>query len=122
MNENEFELNGKRYKAVPAKIRCTGCVFTFGSADCAAAPPCISYVGGEHSFVRFVEIPKQKTNGDRFRAMSNEELAEYMCDNGRDCDDCIIEEFCKHIGLGCKGSWLKWLNSPAESGKGCCHD
>lgn len=63
----------------------------------------------------FLFEPIPQTNGDRFRAMSNEELAEYMYDNGLDCDRCIIEEFCKHIGLGCKGSWLKWLNSPAES-------
>lgn len=51
----------------------------------------------------------QQTNGDRLRAMSNEELAEsiLICPMSLDYE-CPLEIDCKQ----CK---LDWLNSPAES-------
>ena len=53
--------------------------------------------------------PAIKTNGDRVRAMSNEELAEsiLICPMRLDYE-CPTEIECKQ----CK---LNWLNSPAES-------
>ena len=53
--------------------------------------------------------PKPLTNGDRLRAMSNEELAEsiLICPMRLDYE-CPPEIECKQ----CK---LDWLNSPAES-------
>jgi len=93
MNENEFELNGKQYKIISSSFREDG----------------MSFIS--------ITVPKIKTNGDRIRAMSNEELAEYMYDNGLDCDRCIIEEFCNQRRKRCKEVWLDWMNSPAESGE-----
>lgn len=54
-------------------------------------------------------IAKPLTNGDRLRAMSNEELAEsiLICPMSLDYE-CPPEIECKQ----CK---LDWLNSPAES-------
>ena len=50
------------------------------------------------------------TNADRFRAKSDEELADFMCDIGecnRRCPakvgDCIISD------SACKSAWLNWL-------------
>lgn len=61
-----------------------------------------------------------KTNADRIRAMSDEELAELMEDKG----DCPPIE-CPHDGKGakitrldCKMCWLDWLKSPVEVDNG----
>ena len=65
------------------------------------------------SYIRATEIhyalyAKKQTNGDRIRAMSNEELAESMllCPMRLDYE-CQEED--------CKTCLLDWLNSPAES-------
>ncbi len=55
-----------------------------------------------------------KTNADRIRSMSDEELAEFMCHNISNetvnCAFCAAEEFCRigHIG------WLGWLKQEAD--------
>ena len=61
-------------------------------------------------------IAKPLTNGDRLRAMSNEELAEIIT-KGNDCNYCLVHDFCEKTfyRLSCKDAWLAWLNSPAES-------
>ena len=52
---------------------------------------------------------KPKTEGDKIRAMSDEELADFICHNVSNgtvnCAFCAAEEFCRigHIG------WLEWL-------------
>lgn len=56
--------------------------------------------------------PKPMTNGDRIRAMTDEELArsrfgEVIC-------DLIPYEFCKGSDIGCNVCKEKWLGSPAE--------
>ena len=58
---------------------------------------------------------KPKTNADRFRAMSDEELAKLLygfCENSIACWDC------QHFDSGCGGkkyeSWVEWLQQPAE--------
>lgn len=64
--------------------------------------------------------PAIKTNGDRFRAMSNEEMADRISINVI-CDFCPAEtNTCKHRNgsknvESCCSAWLEWLNSPAES-------
>lgn len=49
------------------------------------------------------------SNADRIRAMSDEELAEFMCHNVSNgtvnCAFCSAEEFCR---MGHNG-WLEWL-------------
>ena len=59
---------------------------------------------------------KPKTNADRIRAMSDEELAEFLCDfRGCDTDEntcigCKGEQYCRagHAGT------TEWLKQPAE--------
>ena len=61
------------------------------------------------------------TNADRIRAMSDEELAEFMKHKGRCPDET------KHRGcvLSCGECWLEWVKQPAEDAnpfhyeKGC---
>lgn len=55
------------------------------------------------------------TNSDRIRAMSDEELAEYLCGLTYCCE-------CEHRDT-CNGEdgYLKWLRQPAEDCE-ACHD
>lgn len=53
---------------------------------------------------------KPKTNADKFRTKTDEELAEWIS-NQVDCDSCRIESLCyEECKCGdCKKAWLKWL-------------
>ena len=61
---------------------------------------------------------KAQTNADRIRAISDEELAKFLCElrssesYGFPCSECVAEEFCHdgHTGM------IDWLNLPAEEG------
>ena len=52
---------------------------------------------------------KPQTNADRIRAMTDEELAEFIIGKSN-CGACPNEEQCDdwHIG-SCKDAWLNWL-------------
>ena len=54
------------------------------------------------------------TNGDKIRAMTDEELAEWLCDSS-DCylGRCIAFELCRS-GVGKANGMKKWLQQPAE--------
>ena len=60
-------------------------------------------------------IGKPKTKADNIRAMTDEELAEFMCHNVSNgtvnCAFCAAEEFCRmgHIG------WIDWLKQEADN-------
>lgn len=54
---------------------------------------------------------KPKTNGDRIRAMTDEELAEWMDDNIK-CSSCWLDDEC--YGKSCKEMFLEWLRSTVE--------
>ena len=64
----------------------------------------------------------EKTNADKIRAMSDEEIAEFVCRNGINtlCDiicggECnAIASFKKSGDEACKGIVMKWLQQPAE--------
>ncbi|MBE6977640.1 MAG: hypothetical protein E7438_03250 [Ruminococcaceae bacterium] len=60
---------------------------------------------------------KPKTNADRIRAMSDEELAELFhgfCDNGERCVYCpLYEKSCAGVHSDVP-KWLEWLQQPAE--------
>lgn len=68
--------------------------------------------------VGFLEGQKPMTKADRIRAMSDEELADFLgmlCHGIEDCADCPLYHD------GCPGSgefyeWIKWLQQPAEGG------
>ena len=59
-----------------------------------------------------------KTNADRIRAMSDQELAELFARG--ECGYCRIHDFCaaQENGLNCEASWLDWLSQEAEEVKG----
>lgn len=61
------------------------------------------------------EDDKPKTNADRIRRMSDEELVE-LIDNSLDCFDCYKCEYrdksnCFYGGIYCKDHVLKWLQT-----------
>lgn len=97
MSENRFKLGRVHYKAVPQKNPCCGCAFENDYRVCCVAPLCIGPYRSDGRNVIFVE--DIQTNGDRIRAMSNEELAKFLEVN------CSTPE----------KLWLDWLNSQAES-------
>lgn len=59
------------------------------------------------------EAKPKPTNADRIRAMTDEELAEFMCHNVSNgtvnCAFCAAAEFCR---MGHNG-WLDWLKQEA---------
>lgn len=58
---------------------------------------------------------KPKTNADRIRAMTDEELAE-KASVRTFCIACPVTGCDANIGLNqCRDTWLAWLRSPAES-------
>lgn len=58
--------------------------------------------------------PKPVTNGDRIRAMTDEELARSRF--GKIICDLIPREFCIESDTGCDACKVKWLGSPAKEG------
>lgn len=102
-------------------------VFTKGLYNCACARTvcdwsCTTYVTMTRDLVPNTVVgyvpPLQKTNADRIRAMTDEELAELMEDKG----DCPPIE-CPHDGEGakvtrldCKACWLDWLKQEVKNG------
>lgn len=65
---------------------------------------------------RYATFPQ--TNGDRIRAMTNEELAQilniccisYIICTG--CEECVLDRFCDMFRTS--KDWLSWLRSPVE--------
>ncbi len=51
---------------------------------------------------------KPETNGDRIRAMTDEELAIFLSDV-----DCCNPNHCE-LGMYCEKCWLSWLRSSVE--------
>lgn len=61
--------------------------------------------------------PKPRTNADRIRAMTDEELAEELClgccqESREDCNKYIIEN--SGGGRNCLQHWLDWLRQEAD--------
>lgn len=53
--------------------------------------------------------PKEQTNADRIRAMTDEELAQFLNTRG-----CPSENHSNCFEMSCKHCWEKWLKQPAE--------
>ena len=92
---------------------------------CGAGTPeeaetnCTYFIRGECT-ASFCEYRmKKQTNADRIQAMSDEELAEFLCDfrscdaDGFPCKGCNAEQYCRagHTGT------IDWLKQPAEEGE-----
>ena len=62
------------------------------------------------------QINANPTNADRIRAMTDEELSQFLCSwhNAEECHHCVAERFCEygHTGM------IDWLKRPyTEVGK-----
>lgn len=56
-----------------------------------------------------------RTNLDRIRAMSAEEMALWLSSRDRECGECLAADVCKDThGIVCEDVFVKWLNSPAK--------
>ena len=66
---------------------------------------------------RLIDHAKPMTNADRIRAMSDEELAEFLCDRTENCNlgYCPGADLCNCVD-GKANGYLKWLKQPAEGG------
>ena len=57
-------------------------------------------------------IGKPVTNADRIRAMTDEELSQFLCSwhNAEECHHCVAERFCEygHTGM------IDWLQQEAD--------
>lgn len=60
---------------------------------------------------------RKETNADSIRTMNDEELADWISDQGVDCAYCRISTLCyEECKCGdCKKAWLKWLKQEAET-------
>lgn len=119
MNENKFVRNGKEYVAVVSTSTCDGCAFEADEFCRVRTPSCDSDKRSDGRNVIFVEAPnpepKPKTNADRIREISNEELAGFI-DRNVKCSICSAKKFCDIFPTEkCKVILLHWLNSPAEA-------
>ena len=59
---------------------------------------------------------KQQTNGDRLRAKTDEELAEFIA-NSTSCETCVVRkggsDECQNTN--CSTAWLEWLKQEVEN-------
>lgn len=106
---NVITLNSKRFSI----LKKPGYITTlFGmKVEYANLPDDIDF------FLQHREELLKVTNADKIRAMSDEELAEFMCANVSNgtvnCAFCAAEEFCR---MGHNG-WLEWLKQEVTSEK-----
>ena len=60
--------------------------------------------------------PEPRTNLNRIRAMSAEEMALWLSSRDRECGECLAADVCKDNthGIVCEDVFVKWLNSPVK--------
>ena len=72
------------------------------------------YISSEHKIAIYF---RPKTNADRIRAMSDEELADYWLKCTCVCDWCSLKAKCDEDTISkdrCMRGILEWLKQPAE--------
>jgi hypothetical protein len=77
-------------------IKCGACV---GKTLCG--------LSGDEALTCVDRMVNQKTNADRIRAMSDEELAEFMCDN----DNSWVTSMGRQLRYD---NYLEWLQQPVK--------
>lgn len=90
------KTDGMCYTSNPPKRKCT-------------------ITGKFHEYDHICDVPI--TNADRFRAMSDEELAAYWVNCSRICDWCSQKEKCDTVTATqeqCVTGVLEWLKQPAD--------
>jgi hypothetical protein len=90
LTANTFVLNGKKY----------GCLFEFGyrPSICGLTAE-LANLPDNMDFIVQYRVPQPKTNADRIRSMSDEELADWLVMNGNGED---------------YKTWLDWLKQEAK--------
>lgn len=63
----------------------------------------------------YTEESWRKTNADRIRAMSDIEIADFLCDIS-DCNRRCLAKIgdCFFSDSACRSAWLNWLKKEAE--------
>lgn len=93
--------------------------FTHGNYNCACSREFCDWTCTTYLTMMSYPVPNTasqpfKSNADRIRAMTDEELAEFMCHNVSNgtvnCAFCAAAEFCR---MGHNG-WLDWLKEEAK--------
>ena len=74
----------------------------------------VSYFDGEQLGLPSNFKQKPMTNADRIRAMSDEELADFLADDYRACPPKPRYHKCSKYIDKCDGCWLEWLKQPAK--------
>ena len=96
-----------------ANKECSKCIH---KEVCKTAESCDGFVSGCKHFDNGVVISNLETttptNADRIRAMSDEEIAQWLCLN-YSCTKCLGQELCT-INDGKANGLLKWLKQPAD--------
>lgn len=93
-------------------MNCTGkrCIMQFDKVDPATCP-CVSYCP---------QATPPRTNADRIRSMSDEELAEFLYNVWKEQDP-FTKEVCERCGdtdISCRPNcWLDWLKQEVEEDK-----
>lgn len=83
---------------------------------------CNSYFSFDELYkTKIAEVVKPKTNADRIRAMTDEELAKFIEFVSLGCDymfpDCPAHDSCKLVCdqmYACRKGWLDWLKQEAK--------
>lgn len=76
----------------------------------------LSVIDKDYALIhKFIMESKPKTNADRIRNMSDEELAEFLAYNAY-CEECYVkkDDSCCYPDGTCKQKHLEWLKSKAE--------
>jgi hypothetical protein len=95
---------------------CENCIFVDEPIDKDPCQECNRAFLAQHIKPNFVSKRKPKTNADRIRAMTDEELAEFF-QNTTFCDSCFINKNeCGTESYSCIQRWLDWLKQEAEGG------
>ena len=73
-----------------------------------------SLAGKDHELSFDCKVYIGKTNADRIRSMTDEELARLFADEN--CGYCRIHDFCfaKGCQIDCEDMWLDWLREEAS--------
>ena len=84
-----------------------GCKWCKYESEAIESSPCIGCK--QNAIDKYIA----RTNADKIRNMSDEELVEFLCDiSGVDCDKCIAAKYCKigHTGF------IDWLQIEVSDG------
>ena len=108
IKERLLEENNKRRCAEHEQVDSCARYYERGVNDALAA---VSFARPEQQAQPASEV---RTNLDRIRAMSAEEIANWAVGNLECCSCPISDSLYSCEPTNCVGSFIKWLNSPAK--------